>query len=87
MSRITIEYNPKLSVKTRRLIATNIIPCMVSNNETSAQYEISLVVEFLEGYIVKNFGNTINATILYVEEEEIKLIKQLVEEGVHYLEF
>ena len=71
MSRIIVEYNPNLSVSTRRLIATNITPSMVSNDESSSQFEISLVAQLLDEY----------------ENEEVKLVNQLIEEGVHYLEF
>ena len=71
MSRIIVEYNPNLSVSTRRLIATRITPSMVSHDESSSQFEISLVAQLLDEY----------------ENEEVKLVNQLIEEGVHYLEF
>jgi len=71
MSRIVIEYNPALSVSAQKLIRENITPSMVSNDETSCQYEISQVIEILETF----------------ENDDLKLVDDLMNEGVHYIEF
>jgi len=71
MSRIVVEYNPALSVSAQKLIRLNVTPSMVSNDETSCQYEISQVAEILEQF----------------ENDDLKLVDNLMNEGVHYLEF
>lgn len=72
MSRIIVEYNPVLSIKAQKLIRADVTPSMVSNDETSAQYEIGMVAELLEQYD---------------ELTDLKLVNELINEGVHYVEF
>ena len=72
MSRIIVEYNPALSIKAQKLIRADVTPSMVSNDETSAQYEIDMVAELLEQYD---------------EPTDLKLVNELIKEGVHYIEF
>jgi hypothetical protein len=71
MSRIIVEYNPPISVKTQYLIKNEITPSMISNDESSGQYEIDFVRE-------KLVDNEL--------EDDIKIIDELIEQGVHYIE-
>ena len=83
MSRIIVEYNPPISVKTQYLIKNEITPSMISNDETSGQYDISMVKEMLqetlEGLIeqkMEDFGLP----------NDIKIVDELIELGVDYIE-
>ncbi len=73
MSRILVEYNPKLSEDSIEQIINNVTPSMTSNDETSNQYEITQVLKILEFYDI--------------EEEDINLVKELIEGGVSFIEF
>jgi hypothetical protein len=75
MSRIVVEYNPAISVETEKLIRDNITPSMVSNDETSCQYEISMVADLL----IKEDE--------LVNVKDLHYINDLINEGVSYLEF
>jgi hypothetical protein len=72
MSRIIIEYNPALSIESERLIRDKVTPSMVSNDESSCQYEISIVSELLS-----NYGET----------DDADYINGLINEGVSFIEF
>jgi hypothetical protein len=77
MSRIIIEYNPELSLKAQKIIQDEVSPSMVSNDEDSCQYEISMVSEclhdlFYQGVRIKS---------------DLKLITKLIDEGVSFIEF
>ena len=72
MSRIVIEYNPPLSAIGTKTIEDNITPSMTSNDSSSNQYDIDMVAECLEE------NNLI---------DDLSLINQFREEGVHYIEF
>lgn len=75
MSRIVIEYNPPLSIESQKLIRDNITPSMISNDETSCQYEISMVDDLL-----LEQDDLIN-------QKDINLINNLIIDGVSYIEF
>jgi hypothetical protein len=71
MSRIIVEYNPPLSERVQKIIRNEITPSMISNDESSGQYEIDFVRE-------KLVDNEL--------EDDIKIIDELIEQGVHYIE-
>jgi len=75
MSRIVVEYNPPISHDTQKVIREEVTPSMVSNDETSCQYEISAVADVLID--LKELGNT----------KDLFLINDLINQGVHYIEF
>ena len=53
---------------------------MISNDETSCQYDISMVAECL--------NEVFDQGLEEVEvETDLKLINQFMDEGVHYIEF
>lgn len=70
--RIIVEYCPNISKKAERIIRDNITPSMISNDETSCQYEITMCLEEL---------------IEDVHVEDFKTISSLMDEGVSYIEF
>jgi hypothetical protein len=80
MGRIIVEYNPPLSNVVQKIIRNEVTPSMVSNDETSCQYEISIVSNCLEEVIQQKLQE-VDVT------EDLKLINQLIEEGVDFLEF
>jgi hypothetical protein len=63
MSRIIIEYNPVLSKESEKLIRDNVTPSMISNDESSCQYEISIVAELLSDYGETDDADYINGLI------------------------
>ncbi len=73
--RIIVEYNPEISEETKVLIRYKVTPSMISNDETSGQYEISQVADVLEE--LNDLGN----------QKDLLLINDLINEGVHYIEF
>jgi hypothetical protein len=80
MSRIVIEYNPPLSMVVQKIIRNEVSPSMISNDETSCQYDISMVAECL--------NEVFDQGLEEVEvETDLKLINQFMDEGVHYIEF
>lgn len=48
MSIFILKYNPQISEETKKLIRNEVTPSMVSNDETSCQYEIGAVAKVLE---------------------------------------
>ena len=83
MSRLIVEYNPPISVNAQRLIKNEITPSMISNDETSGQYEISIVKEMLqetlEGLIEQKMED-------FDLSDDIKIVDELIELGVDYIE-
>ena len=79
MSRIIVEYNPPLSVRVQKIIRNEITPSMVSNDETSCQYEIDFVKEKLDEVIEQKLED-------FDLTDDIKIIDELIEQGVHYIE-
>jgi hypothetical protein len=75
MSRIIVEYNPPISVETQKLIRNEVTHSMISNDETSCQYEISQVADAIEE--LDDLGN----------QKDLLLINDLINEGVHFIEF
>lgn len=75
MSRFIVEYNPLISVETQKLIRNEVTHSMISNDETSCQYEISQVADAIEA--LDDLGN----------QKDLLLINDLINEGVHYIEF
>jgi len=71
--RIIVEYCPNISKDAQKIIRDNVTPSMISNDETSCQYEISMCLEEL----IEND----------VCVEDYKVITSLIEQGVSYLEF
>jgi hypothetical protein len=74
MARVVVEYNPAISVETQKLIRSSVTPSMVSNDETSCQYEISMVADVVEAQ-----GEMTN-------NKDLFFINDLINEGVHYIE-
>jgi hypothetical protein len=72
MSRIIIEYNPVLSKESEKLIRDNVTPSMISNDESSCQYQISVVSHQL---------------LVHGQTDDAYLIHELINDGVHYIEF
>ena len=75
MSRFIVEYNPPISEETQKLIRNEVTHSMISNDETSFQYEISQVADAIEA--LDDLGN----------QKDLLLINNLIIEGVHYIEF
>ena len=75
MSRIIIEYNPPLSIDSQKLIRKEITPSMISNDETSCQYEISMVADLLLAQ--EEMAN----------QKDLQMINDLIIDGVSYIEF
>lgn len=73
--RIIVEYNPLISMETQKLIRREVTPSMISDDETSGQYEISQVADVVEA--LDDLGN----------QKDLFLINDLINEGVHYIEF
>jgi hypothetical protein len=80
MSRVIVEYNPPLSMLAQKIIRDEVSPSMISNDDMSSQYDISMVSECLYDIFYQG-----------LEEVEFKadleLITNLIDEGVHYIEF
>lgn len=74
MSRIIVEYNPNLSKEVEKIIRENVTASMTSNDESTCQYAI----EQCEDAILEYDD---------VYEDDLNTIRQLISEGVHYLEF
>lgn len=72
MSRVIVEYNPPLTIKSQKLIRDNITPSMISNDETSCQYEISMVADIL---------------LEHEHTNDVHMINDLILDGVDYIEF
>jgi hypothetical protein len=71
MSRIVIEYCPLLSEEANVIIESNLTASMVSNDDTTKQYEIEMVRELL---------------VEYDYFVDIEVITKLITEGVNYIE-
>ncbi len=80
MSRVIVEYQPPLSVRVQKVIRNEVTPSMVSNDETSCQYEISFTKDCLDDIVEQGMQD-------FDLTDDLKLINQLIEEGVHFLEF
>lgn len=72
MSRIVIEYNPTITKESEKLIRDNVTPSMISNDESSCQYEISIVAELL---------------LEYGENDDADYINGLINDNVSFIEF
>ena len=75
MSRFIVEYNPPISAETQKLIRNEVTHSMISNDETSFQYEISQVADAIEA--LDDLGN----------QKDLLLINDLINEGVNFIEF
>lgn len=73
--RFSVEYNPSISKNAERLIRAEITPSMTSEDGDSSQYTIDFVLESLEA---ENQDGVFN--------QDIKILKQLLEEDVAYIE-
>lgn len=80
MSRVIVEYNPPLSLVAQKIIRNEVSPSMISNDETSCQYDLSMVAECLDEVFEQGLEE-VNV------ETDLKLINQFIDEGVHYIEF
>lgn len=72
MSRILIEYDPKLSAIGQKIIEENVTPSMTSNDGSSNHYAIDIVAE------------TLKSNNLIGDLTEIDILRG---EGVSYIEF
>ncbi len=72
MTEIKIAYEPDISQILRKIIRDDVTPSMVSQDESTCQYEIGECLRVAECY---------EAEIATVE------IKRLIKNGFHYLEF
>lgn len=75
MSRVIVEYNPPISSETQKVIREGVTPSMISNDETSCQYEINAVADVL--IALEDLGNT----------KDLFFINDLIIQGVDYIEF
>ncbi len=73
--RFSVEYNPSISKNAERLIRAEITPSMTSEDGDSSQYPIDFVLESLEE---DNQDGVFN--------QDIEILKQLLEEDVAYIE-
>lgn len=80
MSRIIIEYNPPLTKVVEKIIRNEVTPSMISNDETSCQYDITMVIDCLEE-VVQQGLEEVDVT------NDLNNIRVFEEEGVHYIEF
>lgn len=80
MSRIIVEYNPPLSLVVQKIIRNEVSPSMISNDETSCQYDLSMVAQCLDEVFEQGLEEV-------DVETDLKLINQFIDEGVHYIEF
>lgn len=80
MSRIVVEYNPTLQKVTEKIIRNEVSPSMISNDETSCQYDISMVEQCLEEVHKQDLEDVDISN-------DLKYIKDLINENVHYIEF
>lgn len=72
MARILVEYNPPISIEAQQLIRNKVTESMRSNDETSCQYAIDMVAELLK------------ERDMY---DDLKIVQDLINEGVDYIEF
>lgn len=73
--KIIIEYMPELSERAIKLIRAEVTYSMISNDETSCQYEIDQCVDVLERFNDEEiYGN------------DLWKINELILDGVNYLE-
>lgn len=80
MGRIIVEYNPPLSEVVQKIVRNEVTASMISNDETSFQYDITMIIDCLEE-VVKQDLEEVDVV------NELNLIRGFEEEGVHYLEF
>ena len=80
MGRIIVEYNPPLSEVVQKIVRNEVTASMISNDETSSQYDITMIIDCLEE-VVKQGLEEVDVV------NELNLIRVFEEEGVHYLEF
>jgi hypothetical protein len=80
MSRIIVEYNPPLSMTIQKIIRNEVSASMISNDETSCQYDITMVSECLNEVFEQGKEDT-------DIDKDLQLINNLIDEGVHYIEF
>ena len=80
MSRIILEYNPPLTKVVEKIIRNEVTPSMISNDETSCQYDITMVIDCLEE-VVQQGLEEVDVT------NDLNNIRVFEEEGVHYIEF
>ncbi len=73
MSKLTIEYNPEISIEAKSIIRTYVTPSMISLDKKSAQYAIDMCYEKLEE--------------LEVCHADQVMIAELAIADIHYLEF
>lgn len=72
--RIIVQYMPELSKEAIDIITHQLSYSMISNDETSCQYEIDQCLK-----VVKKFGSDDC-------ESDLWKINELILDGVHYLE-
>lgn len=75
MSRIIVEYQPNISHATKDIIRKNLGASMISADESSSHYEISSAELILEEQ-----GDL-------VDKQDLQTIRDLMSQGVHYIEF
>jgi len=74
MAKFTTYYNPGLSSGCMQKIREYVTPSMVSIDETSGQYCISMITELLDSEIIN-------------DDDDIKLISKYIKDKIDYLEF
>lgn len=75
MSRIIVEYQPFISHATKDIIRKNLRASMTSSDESTSQYEITSVELILEEQ-----GDL-------VDKQDLQTIRDLMSQGVDYIEF
>lgn len=82
MSRIIVEYNPPITNLSRFLIKEWVSESMISNDGTSRQFQINYSKDYLTGCLL---DSTLEEEIGLLKRD-IKILDDLISEGVHYIE-
>lgn len=82
MSRIIVEYNPPITNLSRFLIIDKVEESMISNDGTSRQFQINYSKDYLIGCLL---DSTLEEEIKLLKRD-IKVLDDLISEGVHYIE-
>ena len=75
MSRILVEYAPNITKESRNIIDENVTHSMEAYDGSSKQYNLSSVINRMEDGTIK------------LIESDLKVLTELLYEGVGYIEF
>jgi len=71
MSKIVIEYDPKMSYVGKQLVIDSVVPSMTSTDGTTSQYEITQCIEALQEQEML---------------DDMQVVVSLMNDNVNYLE-